>query len=245
MRACERWLAPATRACDSARCDDDRGVEHAPRPQRFGVLLTVLTTAFIVSGIDRPWAQVMGVALTALMVIVGFRNAGYSTSRPLLVILLTVVLSATLMSASLRDESQWSAIPMFLQAGVLALLVWMAVGAALRRAVVDMQTILAAISAYVLIGFVYAWGYLGVAGARRQPVLDAGVGLDGVLRVQLRRPDHARASATSFPCRRSQSRLVVTQAVIGQMFLATLVARLVSLYGTNAATALDGSTMMS
>ena len=212
---------------------DDAAPNRAPRPQRFGVLLGVLTAAFIISGVDRSWAQVLGVALTALLVIVGFRNSGYSTSRPLLVLLCTVVLSATLMIAAFHDESQWRALPMFLQAGVLALLVWMAVRAALRRAVVDMQTILAAICAYVLIGFVYAWAYLGIE------VLDAN-------QFSMSASDSTAFFEFSFvvqttlgfgnqlPVSAIASRIVVTQAVIGQMFLATLVARLVSLYGTNA-----------
>lgn len=218
----------------SAADDDNTGTnKRPPRPQRFGLLLVILTVAFILSGVDRPWAQVVGVALTALLVIVGFRNSGYSTSRPLLVVLCTVVLCAALMILALRDDSQWRALPMFLQAGVLALLVWMAVRAALRRAIVDMQTILAAICAYVLIGFVYSWVYLGLE------VLDphsfsmsssdstAFFEFSFVVQTTLGFGNQLPVSAIA-------ARLVVTQAVIGQMFLATLVARLVSLYGTNA-----------
>jgi len=220
-------------AASAADADDTVGGTRAGRPQRFGVLLTVLTTAFILSGIDRPWAQVLGVALTALLVIVGFRNSGYSSSRPLLVGLCTVSLCAALMVASFRDSSQWRALPMFLQAGVLALLVWMAVRAALRRAIVDMQTILAAICAYVLIGFVYSWFYLGVEvldpNSFSMPSSDSTAFFEFSFVVQT-----TLGFGNQLPVSSIASRVVVTQAVIGQMFLATLVARLVSLYGTNA-----------
>jgi len=137
------------------------------------------------------------------------------------------------MIASFRDDSQWRALPMFLQAGVLALLVWMAVRAALKRAVVDMQTILAAICAYVLIGFVYAWWYLGLevlAGDQfSMPASDSTAYFEFSFVVQT-----TLGFGNQLPVSAIASRLVVTQAVVGQMFLATLVARLVSLYGTNA-----------
>lgn len=207
--------------------------EQPPRPQRFGLLLAVLTVAFVLSGVGRPWAEAVGVGLTALLVIVGFRNSGYSASRPLLVGLCLVVLTAVLMIATFRDESQWRALPMFLQAGVLGLLVWMAVRAALRRAIVDMQTILAAICAYVLIGFVYAWVYLGLevidADQFSMPATDSTAYFEFSFVVQT-----TLGFGNQLPISPLASRLVVTQAVVGQMFLATLVARLVSLYGTNA-----------
>ena len=105
--------------------------------------------------------------------------------------------------------------------------------AALRRAIVDMQTILASICAYVLIGFVYAWGYLGVqvldGNQFSMPASDTTAFFEFSFVVQT-----TLGFGNQLPVSAIAARLVVTQAVIGQMFLATLVARLVSLYGTNA-----------
>ncbi|MGB0112008.1 MAG: hypothetical protein WBP59_02190 [Ilumatobacteraceae bacterium] len=200
---------------------------------RFGLMLATLTVSFVISGIAQPWAQAVSIGLTGVLLVIGFRNAGIASARPALIALCIVVLSATLLVALLRDESRWRAVPMLLESAVLAVLVVLAVRAALHRSDVDLQTILAAISAYVLIGFVYAWGYLA---------------LDIIDDDQFSIPASESTEYFSFsfvvqttlgfgnqvPTSSISSRLVVTQAVVGQIFLATLVARLVSMYGTKA-----------
>ena len=95
---------------------------------------------------------------------------------------------------------------------------------------VGLPTILGAISAYVLIGMVFAWIYLAMYGIVDGPLLD---------------PDEAGLPTYySFvvlttlgfgditPVEDLVQRLTALEAMIGQIFLATLVARLVSLYGS-------------
>jgi hypothetical protein len=130
----------------------------------------------------------------------------------------------------IREESSWRAVPMFIQAGVLAWLVVMLVRAALHSKVVDIQTILAAISAYMVIGLCYSWLYLGmdvVDGSQfSMPSSEPSQFFEFSYIVQT-----TVGFGNQLPTESFSSRIVVTQAVLGQVFLATLVARLVTLYG--------------
>jgi hypothetical protein len=152
---------------------------------RFGLVLVVILAAFIISGIDERWAQVVGLGLTALLTIVTYREAYFPKRVGHVVIVGSIALVAAIAIGMMREASSWRAVPMFVQAALLAWLVVMLVRAALRSKVVDIQTILAAISAYMVIGLAYSWLYLGME-------VVAELATEPVLRVQLHRADHRR-----------------------------------------------------
>lgn len=207
---------------DQEQTDADRG--------RFGLFLTILTTAFIVSGFGGKAASAIGLLLSALLAVVAFRNARMLRDTRWLTALCTVSVGSTVALLLMDGDSTWRAVPMLLQAAMLTVLVVGTVMTALGRSVVDLQTILAAISAYVLIGFVYAWTYLAIAviddDQFSMPSSDPTQFFEFSFVVQT-----TLGFGDQLPTEPFSSRIVVTQAVIGQMFLATLVARLVSLYG--------------
>jgi hypothetical protein len=232
--------------------DDHTSDEPAMRPvgldlddpgnpfPRFGLVLVVILTAFIISGIDARWAQVVGLALTALLTIVTYREAYFPKRVSHVVIVGSITLTAAIAIGMIREVSSWRAVPMFIQAAVLAWLVVMLVRAALRSKVVDFQTILAAISAYMVIGLAYSWLYLGME------VVDAGqFSMPSTQPSQFFEFSYIVQTTVGFgnqlPTQSFSSRIVVTQAVLGQVFLVTLVARLVSLYGNARGSTADES----
>jgi hypothetical protein len=207
---------------------------------RFGLVLVVILAAFIISGIDARWAQVVGLALTALLTIVTYREAYFPKRVSHVVIVGSITLIAAIAIGMIREVSSWRAVPMFIQAAVLAWLVVMLVRAALRSKVVDFQTILAAISAYMVIGLAYSWLYLGME------VVDAGqFSMPSTQPSQFFEFSYIVQTTVGFgnqlPTQSFSSRIVVTQAVLGQVFLVTLVARLVSLYGNARGSTADES----
>jgi Ion channel len=232
--------------------DDNTSDEPAMRPvgldlddpgnpfPRFGLVLVVILAAFIVSGIDARWAQAVGLALTALLTVVTYREAYFPKRVSHVVVVGSVALVAALAVGMIREASSWRAVPMFIQAAVLAWLVLMLVQGALRSKVVDIQTILAAISAYMVIGLAYSWLYLGMevvdAGQFSMPSTQPSQFFEFSFIVQT-----TVGFGNQLPTQSFSSRIVVTQAVLGQVFLVTLVARLVSLYGNARRTTPDGS----
>lgn len=210
--------------------DDVTDDEHG----RFGAFLVCLVAILIVSGVHAVWAEVVVVAISALLTLLALRVARLSRNRALLAGLGAAALIAAPALAISRSTSAWSAVPMFVQAGVLAVLVVMTLRAALARTVVDEQALLAAISAYVLIGFTYTWLYLAIDTVSESqlsmPATDAREFYEYSFVVQT-----TVGFGNQLPDAAFAARVTITQAIVGQLFLAVLVARLVANYGaTNA-----------
>ncbi len=94
---------------------------------------------------------------------------------------------------------------------------------------VGAPTILGAITAYLLIGLSHAWVYLALDGLVDGPILNPAIeGLPSYYSFVV-------LSTLGFgdvtPVNDLAQRLTAIEAITGQVFLATLVARLVSLYG--------------
>ncbi len=99
----------------------------------------------------------------------------------------------------------------------------------LAHEVVTIQTILGAVAAYALIGLAFSWLYLGMSTIDSdQFSFDASV--------PSAFPEYSFVVLTTLgfgnqvPVEPFAARLTVIEAVIGQIFLATFVARLVTLY---------------
>ena len=199
---------------------------------RFGTLLFFLVFAFLISGVsDSGWPKVAGSIANVASLLAGFAATGMMANRRRTGVLI-VIGSASAVLVGFEQTSVAAAIGAFGQAVVLlAILV-----AVLRRVLahdrVGLPTLLGAISVYVIIGLVFAWIYAAMYGIVDGPILD---------------PDEAGLPAYySFvvlttlgfgditPVDDLVQRLTALEAMTGQIFLATLVARLVSMYGSPA-----------
>jgi hypothetical protein len=204
------------------------------QPDRYGALLVFILVDCAVlfsaglEGVGR-WLPVLLVAVT---VVFGMRTSRVEGA----VVIVTRAVTAIVMVLTVVGAVQssdwiigWACIM------VGALLVVLAVSITtrvLRHDHVSMQTILGSISVYVLFGLVFAFAEFGVGRVTGQPFF-----------VQVQQPtmsDHLYFSFVTLTtlgygdltAATSLGRALASlEALLGQIFLATLVARLVSLYG--------------
>ena len=215
----------------ASESDSTTGQDTASvNPARFGKLLAIIVVSFIASGISGPAAITVSAGLNLLLVIVAFRTTGLRTTQPRLYALAALALVAILIMAAVPNDSNWRAIPAFAQVVLSVTLVVALLMAVLKRDVVDIQTILGAISAYMLIGAAFSWLYLGMDILDEQQFSMPSSETDQF-------PDFSYVVLTTLgfgnqlPTDSISSRFVVGEAITGQIFLATFVARLVALYG--------------
>jgi hypothetical protein len=196
---------------------------------RFGRLLAIIVLTFIVSGISQDWAISMSSFLNLVLVVVAFRTTSLTVSVPRVGVLAAIAVTAVVISIVADNGSDFSAVSAFAQCALLTILVVAILRAVLKHEQVTIQTIVGAIAAYALIGMAFSWLYLG---------------MDSVDNTQFSMAPTDSASYPEFsfvvlttlgfgnqlPTASFSARFTVMEAMTGQIFLATFVARLVSLY---------------
>jgi hypothetical protein len=212
----ERWRQRAQRASDA-----------------FGlVLLLVLTTYVLASVLDNGgWAAVLLVAVTGATSVVALTSSQAkqaSVRRALVVAVASVALAAI---AAASGGRFWLNLANFLEIGLLAV----AMGAVLRRVVssrdVSSRTILGALSVYATLGLLFTWAY---------GLIDRieGGGFFGA-EASVRGSDFVFFSYTTLtttgygdlvPAGQFGRMVSGLEMMLGQVFLVTLVAGLVSLW---------------
>lgn len=204
---------------------------HGGRHDRFGILLLLVLASFFVTGVNSgTWTRAVAAGLNLAVLAVAFFSTALG-DHPRRVSVLAgfgIMGSLLIVSGSYQDAS--TSVGSLAQVFVLTAVLLAVVGRVLEHDRVGLSTILGAITAYVLIGMVFAWGYVALAGATDEPIFDP--------------PDTGFPVYYSFvvlttlgfgditPTNQLVQRVSALEALIGQVFLATLVARLVSLYGS-------------
>jgi Ion channel len=196
---------------------------------RFGRLLVIITIAFIISGVQQDWATTVTTFVNLVLIVVAFRTTGVRTTMPLASAIAVVATAAVVLSALADSGSNGAAVSSFAQFSLLIFLVVALLRAVLAHDVVSIQTILGAVAAYALIGLAFSWLYLGMSTIDSQQFsFDASV--------PSAFPEFSFVVLTTVgfgnqvPVEPFAARVTVIEAVIGQIFLATFVARLVTLY---------------
>ena len=196
---------------------------------RFGRLLLIVVVAFMLSAVDDRWANAVTAFLVVALVLVAFRTTSLRTSSPKLALLTVVAVAAAVMTTFTDRTSSAMAVSAFAQAALITILLALVLRAVLRSFEVDTQTIIGAVTAYTMIGMAFAALYVGI------DIVDDG---------QLSIPNSDRSQYAPFsfvvlttlgfgdqtPTAPFAARVVVLQAVTGQVFLPVFIARLVSLY---------------
>ena len=196
---------------------------------RFGTLLFFLLAAFLASGSSGSgWLRVVGALANVGALLAGFLATGIWADRRRLVVLASVGVGSTVL-VGFAQTSIAAAIGALGQAIVLEGILIAVVRRVLGHERVELATIAGAIAAYVLIGLIFAWIYLAAYGVFDGPILDPEE--PGVPTYY----SFVVLSTLGFgdvtPVDEFVKRLTAFEAITGQIFLATLVARLVSLYG--------------
>ena len=199
---------------------------------RFGRLLVIIVLAFMASAFSGVIASTITVLLNGVLILVAFRATSLRMPMSMLYALAAVAFGAVALHIGLEAHSTGQAIPSFVQFALLAILVLALLDAVLQREVVDLQTIVGAISAYLLIGLAFSWLYLGI------DLID-GTQFSMAPEESNQYPDFSFVVLTTLgfgnqlPTAALSARLVAAEALTGQIFLAVFVARLVALYRGN------------
>jgi hypothetical protein len=192
-------------------------------------LLAIIIVTFIVSGISKDWATSLAAFLNLVLIVVAFRTTSMKLSARVVIGLVAVAAAAVVISVVADNGSEFSAVSAFAQCALLAVLVVAILRSVLKHEQVTVQTIVGSIAAYALIGLAFSWLFLG---------MDS---LDNT-QFSMDPTDAAAYPEFSFvvlttlgfgnqlPTASFSARFTVIEAMTGQIFLATFVARLVSLY---------------
>jgi Ion channel len=205
--------------------------DFVPLRERYGLILALILAAYIATGIEQTplvvllnsliWAVVLLAALWAPGLPATLRRVGLGATLILFVSAVTVGWLESEMAEGMRAL----VLAVAQMAALLAIL-----SRVLRHRTVRLQTVMGGVAAYALLAFVMAAVYFGV------DQLTASEFLTGVT-------SHGDYTYFSFvvmttvgfgditPVSDLAKRLVVIEAFVGQVFIVTFVARLVSLWG--------------
>lgn len=207
---------------------------------RFGTLLGLLVACFLLSGLTEfGWARGLVGLLQIVVLCVAYLSTRTKGRFPVLAVLLVVGFTASCLTvAAHADLRQVHGV-----VAAIGFVLYLAILVAVLKRVMALRTvrlesILGALCAYFVIGLMFASGFavidsFSVAPIFGQPVPRSEYSYFSF--VTLTTVGYGDIAAVSEPARR----LAVVEAMVGQIFLATAIARLVSLYGAELRSAND------
>ena len=203
----------------------DRGAQD-----RFGRVLALIVVGFLLLGIDAPLAARLALATNVVLIVIAFRTTSLHTTMPRLAALAGIGIAAWTLGAVSEVGTRMVALAAAGQVVLLGVLVLAILARVLRHEVVTGQTILGVISAYLLIGLTYSWLFYAIdivdhdAFSLDETELWSYSEFSFVVLTTL-------GFGNEIPTSPLAGRLVTLEALTGQIFLATFLARLVALYG--------------
>ena len=211
----------------------EEGEQTGPEA-RYGLLLITLVASYLLSAVTHSkWAEAVHVGLVVAIAVLAVRHAGLRPRGNAAAIVATVVTAAAAAIGATSANAQAEGIASIWNGLVLLLAVVVIINRVVRLEQVTAQSIYAALSTYLLIGLMFAsiFGALGylVTG----PFFADGQPVNAQTLQYFSFTTLTTLGYGDFTAAGSLGRaLAVLEAMAGQIFLATLVARLVSAYGT-------------
>jgi len=201
-----------------------------PGLDQFGALLCLLLLSFLLAGLSGlAWPTLVGALANIAAVVAGFSATGLRDDRVRTGIFMSLAVIGFVLIGIFESTSIGGGIGASLQALALGAILGALVRRVLQHDSVTIATLMGVISAYVLIGLIFAWVYYALIGFRPAPVLDPP---DTDLPVYF---SFVVLSTLGFgdisPVDELAQRITALEAITGQIFLATVVARFVSMYG--------------
>lgn len=201
-----------------------------PAPDKLGRVLVLIVVGFLLLGIEAQLAAQLSLFTNAALIIVAFRATSLRTSMPRLAAIAGIGIAAAAAGLVVGEGERLIALIAIGEFIVLGALVLAIVATVLRHDVVSGQTIIGAISAYLLIGLAFSWLYLAV-----DIVDNSAFSLDETEVWSYSEFSFVVLTTLGFgnevPTSPFAGRLVALEALTGQIFLATFVARMVAMYG--------------
>jgi Ion channel len=211
--------------------DDGRTGSQA----RYGLLLLTLIAAFLVSAAtESRWGGAIRVAFVTVIVLLAVRHIRHRPRRRAVVLAVGAgLVTAAAAAACAASESRTAqGIADIWNALMLLLTVVIIVGHVIRLNQVTVQSLYGALSAYLLIGLMFASFFGALSKLVPGPFFADGQPANAETLQYFSFTTLTTLGYGDFTAAGSFGRAVaVLEAISGQVFLATLVARLVSAYG--------------
>lgn len=194
---------------------------------RYGVLLGLLTAMLFVSGLgDRLAVRLVGGGLVVLATGVVRRADDRPRQRKTWWMLGALGIAGLALEPA--GDASLSAVAASTFALLLAALTFRVLGRVVRIRTVDMHALSGALSVYLLIGFTFGWALRALSLLSDAQTLSSDPGTDFIY------ASFITLTTVGFgdivPLTSAARRLIIVEALIGQIFLATVVARFVSLF---------------
>lgn len=207
-------------------------IVDAKLTQRFGTLFALLVSAFVVSGFSEyAWARALATLMQLLMVVVAFMTTRRRGRFPIVIALLAIGFAGAVYTVVAHDtETVTHGAVAFFNAALYLVILVAVFREVIEQQKVNVETILGALCVYFLIGLLFTMLYAGVDAVTVAPLFGRDVSNEDYSYfsfVTLTTVGYGDLVAHSDLGRR----IAVIEAMTGQIFLATAVARLVSLYG--------------
>jgi hypothetical protein len=196
----------------------------------YGLLLVFIIAMFVMSAFEGRVGSVVTSSLGLIIVLVAYFASPIGIKRSRFIVLAVIAGAAPVVTALTDPDQTGRALPYFAQVFILGVVVIAMMVRVLRRPVVDIQTIYGAVAIYLLIGLAFAWAYVGLN------VWDeAQLSIDSTEEAEFFEFSFVVMTTLGFgnevPTAPLSGRIVVLEAILGQVFLATFLARIVSMYG--------------
>jgi voltage-gated potassium channel Kch len=228
-------VKPATREPPRASRRDAFRLRHLWAPDRYGALLLLIVAAIVSFGLlgDQRWGRSASLVLVGAMVALALKVAALpgrwvlALAWPIAIALLGAVSSGLEPLDRLSRLAYESALVLLLLTAPIAIAVRVA-----RQPRIGVTTVVGAVCVYLLVGFVFAGLYALVATAASAPFFASGTaatGLDDLYFSYVTLTTVGYGDLT--PGGDLGRMLAVTEALMGQVYLVTVVALLVANVG--------------
>jgi Ion channel len=206
----------------------------SPRGARYGLLLALLVGTYLFSAFGgKNLATEFQVVLFALVVLAALRTSPLPRPWPAVIAAVTVIGSAVTFWTSLSGTRTGKATEDFWKALLLLAAVIMVVRRVLAKPEVTIQSIYGALSAYLIVGMMFASAYAGIEHLGESAFFANNQPANTQTFQYFSFTTLTTLGYGDFTALENGGRAVaVLEALTGQVFLATLVARLVAAYRT-------------
>jgi len=202
------------------------------RGPRYGLLLAILVGTYLLAAfsVTKP-ATELQVVLFAIILLLALRNAPWPAPWPTIIGVITVIGTVVTFLASLSGSPTGKGAEDLWKALLLLLAVVMVVRRVLARPTVTIQSIYGALSAYLITGLMFASCYAAIEHLGHTDFFAGGQPANTETFQYFSFTTLTTLGYGDFTAAGSGGRAIaVLEALTGQVFLATLVARLVAAY---------------
>lgn len=207
--------------------------EQTSPEARYGLLLVLLIAAYLLSAVTHSnWAGAVHVAFVAVVALIAVHQARLPHRRTVIATSATLVTAIAAGVCAISSNTSAEGAASLWNGVVLLLTVVVIVNGVLRLERVTGQSIYAALSSYLLIGLMFASFFAALGYLVSGPFFADGQPVNGQTVQYFSFTTLTTLGYGDFTAAGDLGRaLAVLEAIAGQVFLATLVARLVSAYG--------------